>query len=77
MRIGVTLRNMGVQSSAELVMAAAQAAEAAAMESVWVTDHIAIPPDDAEGSGGRYLDPLVTLAVPDRCSHAGGGDSVW
>ena len=25
-------------------------------------DHIAIPPDDAEGSGGRYVDPLVTLA---------------
>ena len=63
MQIGVTLRNMGVQSSAELVLAAAQAAEAAGMESVWVTDHIAIPPDDAEGSGGRYLDPLVTLAV--------------
>src|SRR5262249_53785831 len=29
---------------------------------VWVVDHIAIPPDDAEGSGGRYLDPLATLA---------------
>ncbi|MGH7819032.1 MAG: TIGR03619 family F420-dependent LLM class oxidoreductase, partial [Candidatus Binatia bacterium] len=27
-----------------------------------VGDHIAIPPDDAEGSGGRYLDPLATLA---------------
>jgi probable F420-dependent oxidoreductase len=29
---------------------------------LWITDHIAIPPDDAEGSGGRYLDPLITLA---------------
>jgi probable F420-dependent oxidoreductase len=63
MKIGVTLRNMGVQSSPELMLAGAQAAEAAGMESVWVTDHIAIPPDDAEGSGGRYLDPLITLAV--------------
>ena len=63
MKIGVTLRNMGVQSSAELMLAAAQAAEAAEMESVWVTDHIAIPPDDAEGSGGRYLDPLISLSV--------------
>lgn len=63
MQIGVTLRNMGVQSSPELLLAAALAAEAAGMESVWVTDHIAIPPDDAEGSGGRYLDPLVTLSV--------------
>ncbi len=63
MKIGITLRNMGSQSSAELMIAAARAAEAAGMESVWVTDHIAIPPDDAEGSGGRYLDPLISLAV--------------
>ncbi len=63
MKIGVTLRNMGAQSSPELVVAAAQAAEAAGMESVWVTDHIAIPPDDAQGSGGRYLEPLITLSV--------------
>jgi probable F420-dependent oxidoreductase len=27
-----------------------------------VPDHIAIPPDDAEGSGGRYLDALASLA---------------
>ena len=76
MQIGVTLRNMGTQSSAELVLAAAQAAEAAGMESLWITDHIAIPPDDAEGSGGRYLDPLVTLAViagATRRIHLGTG----
>src|SRR5207245_7134965 len=29
---------------------------------VGVVDHIAIPPYDAEGSDGRYLDPLATLA---------------
>nr|AIT69707.1 F420-dependent dehydrogenase [uncultured bacterium] len=29
---------------------------------MWVIDHIAIPPDDAEGSGGRYVDALATLA---------------
>ncbi|MBW2244461.1 MAG: TIGR03619 family F420-dependent LLM class oxidoreductase, partial [Deltaproteobacteria bacterium] len=29
---------------------------------LWVVDHIAIAPDDAEGSGGRYLDPLTALA---------------
>ena len=63
MKIGITLRNMGTQSSPELMTAAAAAAEGAGMESIWVTDHIAIPPDDAEGSGGRYLDPLITLAV--------------
>lgn len=36
--------------------------EANGFESIWITDHIAIPPGDAEGSGGRYTDPLTTLA---------------
>jgi probable F420-dependent oxidoreductase len=45
------------------VLACARAAEAAGLDDVWVVDHVAIPPDDAEGSGGRYLDPLATLAV--------------
>ncbi len=62
MDVGITLRNMGPQSSRELVRDGARAAEDAGLESVWVTDHIAIPPDDAEGSNGRYLDPLATLA---------------
>jgi probable F420-dependent oxidoreductase len=61
-KIGVTLRNMGPESSRALMADCARAAEAAAFESVWITDHVAIPPDDAEGSGGRYVDPLVTLA---------------
>ncbi len=62
MKLGVTVRNMGPQSTGEMVVACARSAEAAALESVWVVDHIAIPPDDSEGSGGRYLDPLATLA---------------
>ena len=61
MDLGVTLRNMGEQSSLQTLLGCAQAAEASEVESIWITDHIAIPPDDAEGSGGRYLDPLVTL----------------
>ncbi len=62
MHIGVGLRNMGDQSTPAVMGACARAAEAAGMESVWVTDHIAIPPDDAEGSGGRYVDPIIALA---------------
>ena len=62
MHIGVTLRNMGEQSTADTMSTCALAAEDAGMESIWVVDHIAIPPDDAEGSGGRYVDPLVSLA---------------
>ena len=62
MKIGVTLRNMGPQSAPEIMIAGARAAEAIGFDSIWITDHIAIPPDDAEGSGGRYLDTLTTLA---------------
>lgn len=62
MKIGVTLRNMGPQSSPELLREGAIAAESLGFDSLWITDHLAIPPDDSAGSEGRYLDPLVTLA---------------
>jgi len=62
MRLGVLLRNMGPQSAPALVRACALRAEAAGLDDLWVVDHLAIPPDEAEGSGGRYLDPLATLA---------------
>ena len=62
MQIGIMLRNMGDQSTPETMRRCAELAEAAGLESVWVVDHIAIPPDDAEGSGGRYVDPLIALA---------------
>ncbi len=62
MKLGVNLRLMGPQSTRETILACAGAAEAAGLDSLWVPDHIAIPPDDAEGSGGRYLDALSALA---------------
>ena len=63
MKLGVMIRNMGPASTRDVVAAAARAADAApGVSAVWVVDHIAIPPDDAEGSGGRYLDPLASLA---------------
>lgn len=62
MKLGVTLRNMGPQSAAEVMRAGTLQAEGLRFESVWITDHIAIPPDDAEGSDGRYTDPLTTLS---------------
>ncbi len=62
MRLGVALRSMGPQSTRETFLACARAAEDAGFDDVWVQDHLAIPPDDAEGSGGRYLDPLGALA---------------
>ena len=62
MDIGVTIRNMGPQLTCEPIAGCARAAEDIAFESIWITDHIAIPPDDAEGSSGRYLNTLTTLA---------------
>ena len=62
MHIGIIVRNMGEQSTPVTMAACAGAAEAAGLESAWVVDHIAIPPDDAEGSNGRYVDPLIALA---------------
>jgi len=69
LRLGLVLRNMGPQSTAETLAAGARAAEAAGIDDVWVTDHLAIPPDDAAGSGGRYLDPLATLAWLAGCTE--------
>jgi len=60
--LGVALRSMGPQSTRATFLACARAAEDASFDDVWVQDHLAIPPDDAEGSGGRYLDPLGALA---------------
>lgn len=62
MKLGAVVRTMGPESTRELVTGCARAAEDAGLDEIWVVDHIAIPPDDAEGSGGRYLDPLATLA---------------
>mgnify|MGYP001201825499 CR=1 FL=1 len=62
MELGVTLRNMGAESEVSIISRCAKLAEGAGLESLWITDHIAIPPDDAEGSDGRYVDPLITLA---------------
>ncbi len=77
MRLGITLRNMGPASERPVLVACAEAAEHAGLDDVWVTDHIAIPPDDAEGSGGRYLDPLATLAfLAGRTDRIGLGSGV-
>jgi len=62
MKLGMVVRSMGPQATRETIVACARAAEAAGLDAVWVADHVAIPPDDAEGSEGRYLDPLATLA---------------
>ncbi len=62
MRLGIMVRNMGPASTPALIAACARYAEQAGLDDIWVCDHIAIPREESEGSGGRYLDPLATLA---------------
>src|SRR5882672_12177663 len=77
MKLSISLRTMGPESTAETLGACALAAEAAGLDEIFVPDHIAIPPDDAEGSGGRYLDPLSALAwLAARTQRIGLGTAV-
>ena len=62
MKFGTTVRNMGSAATTDIITACANHAEEIGLDSLWVVDHIAIPPDDAEGSEGRWFDPLATLA---------------
>lgn len=76
MKLGLYLRNMGDTATREIVRDCARGADQAGIDDLWVADHIAIPPDDAEGSNGRYLDPLATLAWLAGCTdsiHLGTG----
>jgi probable F420-dependent oxidoreductase len=76
-KLGIALRTMGPQSTRETLGACAEAAERAGLDEVFVPDHIAIPPDDAEGSGGRYLDPLTALGwLAARTERIGLGTAV-
>ncbi len=68
MKLGAVVRTMGPAARPEVVERCARAAEEAGLDELWVVDHIAIPPDDAEGSGGVYLDPLSTLAYLAGCT---------
>jgi probable F420-dependent oxidoreductase len=61
-KYGVAIRNMGPQSTRATIRACAAAAESLGYDALFVSDHLCIPPDQTEGSGGRYLDVLTTLA---------------
>ena len=77
MKIGTVVRVMGEASSPETLRACAQHAEAVGLDELWVADHIAIPPHDAAGSNGRYLDPLTALSwLASATTRIGLGTSV-
>ena len=60
-RLGIQIRTQGPQSEREFLTECGEIAEASGLDELYVVDHIAIAPDDTEGSGGRYLDPLSVL----------------
>jgi probable F420-dependent oxidoreductase len=62
MKYAIAIRNMGPQSTRETIRACARIAEQLGFDALFVSDHLCIPPDETEGSGGRYLDVLATLA---------------
>jgi len=53
---------MGPQSNRATIRACVRIAEQAGFDGLFLSDHLCIPPDQTEGSGGRYLDVLATLA---------------
>ena len=58
---GIQVRTQGPQSTQNTILDCAKMAEELGFDELFVVDHIAIPPDDVEGSDGRYLDPLSVL----------------
>ena len=58
---GIQIRTQGPQSTQKTILDCSKIAEKTGFEELYVVDHIAIPPDDVEGSDGRYLDPLSVL----------------
>jgi probable F420-dependent oxidoreductase len=62
MKYGIAIRNMGPQATKRTIRACVRTAEQLGYDSIVVSDHLCIPPDQTEGSGGRYLDVLASLA---------------
>lgn len=77
MKLGISIRAMGPSASASVMERCAREAEAAGLDDLWLPDHVAIPPEDAEGSDGRYLDVLASLAwLAGRTERIGLGTGV-
>jgi probable F420-dependent oxidoreductase len=61
-RIGIHLYNRGPLAKRALITETARIADSLPIDDCWVFDHIAIPPDQSQGSNGHYVEPLTTLA---------------
>ena len=52
MRFGFALRTMGVAANAAVLRESAARAEKGGLDTIWVPDHIAIPPDECQAMMG-------------------------
>ena len=59
---GVCLTNYGDVTSAEASIGTARLAEQLGYASVWVSDHILVPPTFGDTYGPEFLDPFICLA---------------
>ena len=59
---GVCLTNYGEVTSPEASIGTAKLAEDLDFASVWVSDHILVPPTFAAGFGDEFLDPFICLS---------------
>ena len=68
MKLSINLRNWGPHSTPDIMRECAQAADESGLDTLWINEHIAIPPkaDMPDGvpdfAEGRNLDPFATLA---------------
>jgi len=63
MKLGITVRIWGPQSTRETIDACARLSDDAGLDSLWVNEHLAVPPEGAEGmDGGRFLEPMASIA---------------
>lgn len=67
MKLSINLRNWGPYSTRELVLEFARAVDDSGLDTVWINERLALPPNASPGmptysATGRTLDPLATLA---------------
>ena len=69
MKLSINIRNWGAQSTPAIMLACAKAADESGLDTLWLNEHLAIPPKvdmpDRVPQGfseGRFLDPMATLA---------------
>ena len=59
---GICVTNYGDVTSAEAIIGTAKLAEEAGFDSVWVSDHVVVPPTFGSIYGNSFMDPFICLS---------------